>query len=183
LLQGSSYFAECFRTVFCCLIDFCTCRPQQTRDESKTGKRVSRKWNQPCWGFQLRYTRSCTLFGVSLVVCDGHLGLLGPWATRLLSQSILHWWHANASSAAELFACTHPPTSCTKLYSLRGCFSNLQYGPTGNRIQRTSFGGGVQATIPFNHYLLFLWQYIRNWKLALFEQLKIFIIDLWWNKY
>jgi len=28
----------------------------------------------------------CTPFGVSQVVCDAHLRLLAPWATRLLSQ-------------------------------------------------------------------------------------------------
>jgi len=50
-----------------------------------------------------------TPFGVPRVVFGGHFRLLAPWVTRLRSQWMLHWWRVNASTARELFPCTHQP--------------------------------------------------------------------------
>jgi len=39
------------------------------------------------------------LSGVPRVVCGAHLSLVPPWATRLLSQWMLHWWRVNGNTA------------------------------------------------------------------------------------
>jgi len=41
----------------------------------------------------------------------------------------------------ELFACTHPSTSSTRLDKPQVQFSNLWYDPAENRIQSNRFGG------------------------------------------
>ena len=56
----------------------------------------------------------CIPFGVSGAVGSAHLRLLQLWATRLLSQWMLHWWRDNDSTARELFLCTRPSTSSTR---------------------------------------------------------------------
>jgi len=38
----------------------------------------------------------CREYGM---VCGTHLRLLAPWATRLLSQRMVHWWRVNDSTA------------------------------------------------------------------------------------
>jgi len=40
-------------------------------------------------------------FGVSRVVCGTHIHLLAPWATRLLSQCMPHWWQVNGNTARD----------------------------------------------------------------------------------
>jgi len=50
----------------------------------------------------------CNPFEVSRVVCGAHLRLLAPWATRLLSQWMLHWWWVSGSTKRGTLPCTHP---------------------------------------------------------------------------
>jgi len=52
----------------------------------------------------LVYTWFLYFSGVSRVVCGAHLHLLAPWATRLLSECMLHWWRVNGSIAREPFS-------------------------------------------------------------------------------
>ena len=89
---------------------------------------------------QFSYTRFSTLCGVSRRVCGAHLRLLAPWATRLLSQWMLHWWRINVSTARQLFPCTLPLTPSGPGWT--GCkhrFSSLRYDLAGNRTRSISF--------------------------------------------
>jgi len=59
-------------------------------------------------------TRFRLLFGLSGMVCGTCCRLPAPWATRFLSQWMLHWWQDNASAVREPLHCTHQSTPSTR---------------------------------------------------------------------
>ena len=80
----------------------------------------------------------CVPFGVSRWVCSAHLHLLAPWATRVLSQWMLHWWQV---SAPRLKLPLHPPINAEHEAGQTASTVSLRCDPTGNRTQPISLGG------------------------------------------
>ena len=74
-----------------------------------------------------------------------HLRMLTPWATRLLSQWMLHWWQVRGSTAREVFRCTNPYQTRDRGYR----FSSLRFDPTAIWTQATSVIGA--CSIPLGH--------------------------------
>jgi len=83
-----------------------------------------------------------TLFGVSRVVCGAHIRLIAPWATRLLSQWILHWWRVSGSTACEPFPCAD---TARGWIGRKYDFLFLRNDQTGIRTHPTSFGGACST--------------------------------------
>jgi len=84
-------------------------------------------------------------FRMSRLVCGAHLRLLAPWATRLLSQWMLHWWQVNSSTAREPFPATIYKSRARGWTHCKYFLSSLWCDPTGNRTQATSFGSACST--------------------------------------
>ena len=90
------------------------------------------------------YTRTCTPFGVSRVVCDAYMRLPARWP--------LGYFRSECRTGGETAPCmncflTHSHQCLTRGgtgYKYR--FSSLQYDRTGNRNQSASVGAGACST-------------------------------------